>query len=325
MGTLWPRIERKEKKDEEREREKEREGKMNEEEKETQGVREEPRLAVHITLLTIRGQCHRVPSRAGPTSLHLASLGSPFALLTGFALRLLVLPPSRRALPRRLLSHPVAFRPFVSLATRARARSPLPRGIPSPSLSASLARTSTSSSRLLRRSLSHPAHLCSLFLFSSAPTDILIDRPCTRAQRSASSYRLVSSPSTRFAPFSPFPRFLLLHSFFALPALFPPPLPPSSPTRPSLVRQLYPSIRSRAQRGINYSKNLYCYYYRLTIPSVGAGEHSSPVQCATLFAPRRSRQSDDSEGGDGDDESSTSGVSLLVPVARDTIGSILRG
>lgn len=257
-------------------------------------------LAVHITLLTIRGQCHRVPSRAGPTSLHLASLGSPFAL------RLLVLPPS-------VFSHPVAFRPFVSLAIHARARSPpLPRGFPAPSLSAaSLAR--------LDLTLSSSLIPLPLFLFSSAPTEHS-HRPFVHKsteKRFFVSSRLVSLDSFRsFLSFSSPPSsssssFLFLR---AACALLPPPLPPSPD--PLSLSSLYPPTSSLARARYKLFQKFVLLLLSLNhsqrrLPETRALE--SPVQCATLFAPRRPRQFDDSEGGDGDDESSTSGCLSATP------------
>lgn len=137
------------------------------------GGRESRALAVHITLLTTGSMPPR-PSR-GPTSLHLASLGSPFALLTG-----LCPPPPRFAAPLcrtacspSAFSHPTAPRPLASLATRARARdqfppfaSRLPSCAPFPSSTFSV-----SAASLARLDLTFPAHpvalsscFCSLFL-----------------------------------------------------------------------------------------------------------------------------------------------------------------
>lgn len=109
------------------------------------------------------------------------------------------------------------------------------------------------------------------------PPSILIDRSCTRA-RSASPYHLVSSPSTRSraslsppfsAPSSSSSLFLSACSPSAASSFFVPYSTLSLPDPPWTCRSpltvLLPC--SCAQRGINYSKNLYCYYYRLTIPS----------------------------------------------------------
>lgn len=277
MGTLWPRVERKERKTR---------GKREKDEgggKETRSERGAA-LAVHITLLTIRGQCHRVPSR-GPTSLHLASLGSPFALLTGLpSASSFCFPPA--VLPLRLLTpgrlSPLRLPRYPRARARARDRLPLPRGFPPPLYRRLLLRASTSPFLLPRRR-SHPAPLLPVPP-RPPPPNILIDRSCTRAQRSASSYRLVSSRLPRLASLL---SLLFLASFFFLfplsfcLALLPPPLLPSFPLlvpRTPRSSSTLPPPCPRARRGINYSKNLYCYYYRLTIPSVGEPETSTRVQ-----------------------------------------------
>lgn len=337
-----------------------------ERERETEGERGAA-LAVHITLLTIRGQCHRVRP-AAPLHFTWLHLAPPSRFSPACALRLLVLPPSRRVAPpsshtRPLLSlslspTPSLLRPLAPLSqyTRARDRSPAPRvfppaAVPLPSSSFHpqpfplflyrrlLSRASTSSSPA-PSFLPFVVRVLVLLLLPvpprPPPPSILIDRSCTRAQRSASSsYRLVSSPSTRslfsFLFLAFFFFFFLFPLSFFLPALLPPPFPPSfssclSPSLPiALVRYLShhstPCSRARTRRSINYSKNSYCYYYRLTIPSAGARDgHSSPVQCATLFAPRRlRRQPDGGDSADGDDESWTSGTSSVVPAGETRI------
>lgn len=192
------------------------------------------------------------PSR-GPTSLHLASLGSPFALLTGlpsassFCLPPAVLPltPSHTRLAASLAPS--------SLATRARARdcgSPAPRP-PSRSrapsflflLSAAASSPSLSAAPFARLNLT--LLLLLLFLLPSRtlvllllpvpprppPPSILIDRSCTRA-RSASPYHLdslsLSLSSVLCSFFFLFPLSFCLLSFrrlFLLRPLFDPPSP----------------------------------------------------------------------------------------------------
>lgn len=306
-------------------------------------------------------------SSRGPTSLHLASLGSPFALLTG-----LCPPPPRFASLSSccpsVFSHPTASlslaHPFTpptprsSLAVHARARSvsraprlpsrsraPSFLFLPSAAVS-SLSLSATSFARLdlilpcpflppVRRPRSRPAPApCSS---SSAPTEHS-HRPfvyeSTEKRLIVVSSRLVSLDS--FALFVSFPCLLLLllplpsfflsacspsaaFSSFVLQLSFP--LPPYR--SPSLSLSPFYSLfaRARTRRSINYSKNSYCYYYRLTIPSAGARDgHSSPVQCATLFAPRRlRRQPDGGASADGDDESWTSGTSSVVPAGETRI------
>jgi len=245
------------------------------------------------------------PSRS-PTSLHLASLGSPFALLTGlpsassfcFPAAVLPLTPSHT---RRLLSFPrlsrhTRARDRESPASRPPSRSHAPSFLFLLSVAASSPSLSAAPFARLDLTLLFSSRTLVLLLLPvpprPPPPSILIDRSCTRAP-SASPYHLVSSPSTRscsslscvLAPSSSssfflsfcllsFRRLFLLRSLFNFPPL----------------DSLTPSHRftpcSCARRGINYSKNLYCYYYRLTIPSA-RDVHSSPVQCATLFAPCR--------------------------------------
>lgn len=198
-------------------------------------------------------------------------------------------------------------RPLISLATRARAsdrESPAPPAtlLPrsrAPSFLFLLFRgrfLSFSIGGSFRASRPHPSlpfpHTlsscsCSLFLlvrphrgFSStvrvrgheAPLRIISSRLPRLALLRAALLSLLRSLRLLLLP---------LPSFF-LPALLPPLLLPSppiadSPSSPSLSLSpplppspsplgLAVSLLARA-RGINYSKNLYCYYYRLTIPS----------------------------------------------------------
>lgn len=246
-------------------------------------------LAVHITLLTIRGQCHRVRP-AAPLHFTWLHLAPPlrFSPACPPPPRFASLPPCS---PSRLLTPDGFSRPLVSLATRARDReSPAPR--PPSFLSSSfylrplrlllyrrlLSRVSTSPSSSLPALSS-----CSWLPVPPRPPppSILIDRSCTRA-RSASPHHLVSSPSTRSRSslssvlcsfFFLFPLSFCLLSFrrlFFLRLLFEPPPPPFGLADPL-------SLSARA-RGINYSKNLYCYYYRLTIPSALKPETCTRVQ-----------------------------------------------
>lgn len=266
MGTLWPRVKRK-KEDEEKEKRRERcrEKREAEESKRKRdgGRRERSRaLAVHITLLTIRGQCHRVRP-AAPLHFTWLHLAPPSRFSPACALRLLVLPPSHRVAPppshtRSFLSPHPSDPSRLSLAIHARARSVscAPR-LSSRSLPSSSFHPRPFPLLLYRRLLSRASTSSSpappfLLLFRALvllllpvpprppPPSILIDRSCTRAQRSASSsYRLVSSPSTRslfsflfFASFFLSSLFLFACSpsaalsFFVL-QLSPPPHPPS--------------------------------------------------------------------------------------------------
>lgn len=215
-------------------------------EKERYRERERSRASCSHYLTYYTGSMPPRPSR-GPTSLHLASLGSPFALLTGlpsassFCLPPAVLPltPSHT---RWVLSSPPP-------RARARARaheSPAPRP-PSRSHTPSflfLLSAATSSPFLsaapfarLDLTLLFPSRTLILLLLPvpprPPPPSILIDRSCTRA-RSASPYHLVSSPSTR-SSLSLLRSLLLLLplSSFFLPALLPPLLLSSSPVRRS--------------------------------------------------------------------------------------------
>lgn len=295
-------------------------GKEGKEERKRERERERSRASCSHYLTYYTGSMPPRPSR-GPTSLHLASLGSPFALLTGlpsassFCLPPAVLPltPSHT---RRLLSPP-------RLSRHARA-SPLPHGHP-PAVMCPFFPLPSICSRFLSFSLggsfrasrphpplsfphSHPAPAPP----RPPPPTILIDRSCTRA-RSASPYHLVSSPSTRsrssLSLSPPFSLLLLLPlSSFFLPALLPPPFflrplfDPSPPLPFGLVAPLS-LFRPLLVRGINYSKNLYCYYYRLTIPSALKPETCTRVQYNARLCSRPADYVDDSEGDDGDDGS----------------------
>lgn len=106
-------------------RRQEREGK---EERKRDRERERSRASCSHYLTYYTGSMPPRPSR-GPTSLHLASLGSPFALLTGLpSASSFCLPPAPPCSPSRLLTPDGFSRPLVSLATRARdCESPAPR------------------------------------------------------------------------------------------------------------------------------------------------------------------------------------------------------
>lgn len=198
------------------------------------------------------------PSR-GPTSLHLASLGSPFAFLTGlpsassFCLppavlpltpshtRLLLSPPrlSRharaRAIARRvpchIHGHPPVVMPLLSSSF-------YPRSLPLLLYRRLLSRVSTSPSSFLPALSSCSCCLFLLVSSSSAPTEHS-HRPFVYegTERLFVSSRLVSLDSLSLLFLSLLLRspllLLPLSSFFLL-ALLPPPLLPSSSIRPSL-------------------------------------------------------------------------------------------
>lgn len=259
------------------------------EEKEGKEGRERERgaaLAVHITLLTIRGQCHRVRP-AAPLHFTWLHLAPPLRFSPACP------PPPRFASPltpshtQRPLSPPRLSRRRCARAIA----SPLPHGHPPvvmPLLSSSLyprPRPLLLYRRLLSRVSTSPSF--SLPALSSCSCSVFhLVRPhrafssTVRVRGHGAPLRIISSrlPRLALAPPSLLRSLLLLLpllSFF-LPALLPPPLPSSSPIRlfpfptpldlpRSPLTVLLPC--SCAQRGINYSKNLYCYYYRLTIPS----------------------------------------------------------
>lgn len=261
------------------------------------------------------------------------------------------MPPSCRA-PPHAFSHPTAsLAPSSPLATRARAiASPLPHGHPPvvvPLLSSSfyprplplllyrrlLSRVSTSSSTS-HPALSRPAPApCSS---SSAPTEHS-HRPSVYegTERLSVSSRLVSLDSLSRLSLLRSPLLLLPLLSFFLPALPPPPLLPSPPIRssPSPLGLADPPSTPFA---VSLPARAHAAWYKLFQKFVllllslnhsqrfeARDAHSSPVQCATLFAPCRLRQADDSEGDDGDNGSWMSGASLVVPAERP--GSILRG
>lgn len=265
-------------------------------------------LAVHITLLTIRGQCHRVRP-AAPLHFTWLHLAPPlrFSPACPPPPRFASLPPCS---PSRLLTPDGFSRPLVSLATRARDReSPAPR--PPSLLSSSfylrplrllvyrrlLSRVSTSPSSSLPALSS-----CSWLPVPPRPPppSILIDRSCTRA-RSASPHHLVSSPSTRSRSslssvlcsfFFLFPLSFCLLSFrrlFFLHLLFEPPLPPLD--LPTLSRRL--ALCSCAWYKLFQKFVLLLLSFNHSQRFEARDVHSSPVQCATLFAPCRLRQPDD--------------------------------
>lgn len=211
-------------------------------------------LAVHITLLTIRGQCHRVRP-AAPLHFTWLHLAPPlrFSPACPPPPRFASLPPPRA--PPHAFSHPKASLAPSSLSPRARAiaSSPLPHDHPPvvmSLLSSSfylrplslllyrrlLSRVSTSPSSSSSSSLPSPPHPapapCSS---SSAPTEHS-HRPFVYegTKRLSVSSRLVSLDSLSLLSLLRSWLLLLLPlpSFF-LPALLPPPLLPSSPIRPS--------------------------------------------------------------------------------------------
>lgn len=229
------------------ERKTRREGKERRE-KERYRERERSRASCSHYLTYYTGSMPPRPSR-GPTSLHLASLGSPFALLTGLpSASSFCLPPAVLPLTP---SHTrwVLSSPRLPRLARARARertSPLPHGHPPvviPLLSSSfylqplpllfyrrlLSRVSTSPSSSL---LALSSFSCSLFLlvrphraFSST----------VRVRGHEAPLRIISSRLPRLAPLSLLRSLLLLLplSSFFLPALLPPLLLSSSPVRRS--------------------------------------------------------------------------------------------
>lgn len=253
-----------------------REGKE-ERKREIERERERSRASCSHYLTYYTGSMPPRPSR-GPTSLHLASLGSPFALLTGLpsasSFCLLPAPPPLPVLPltpshtRRLLSPP-----RLSRHARARLRVPLPHDHPPVLMSllsssfylrplplllyrrllsrVSTSPSSSSSSSSLPAS-PHPAPApCSS---SSAPTEHS-HRPFVYegTKRLSVSSRLVSLDSLSLLSLlrswllllPPLPSFFLPCSPSAASSSFvpystqPPPLPPlDSPTPLSLSRSL---------------------------------------------------------------------------------------
>lgn len=195
--------------------EKDREKKRDEDSGKKEKDRERSRaLAVHITLLTIRGQCHRVRPAA---PLHFTWLHLAPPLRFSPTLRLLVLPPSRPAVfspgcipptpPPPVRRHPPPHSPCTPLFSPFRAHErdsavmPLPSSsfyptaASSPSLSAApLARASTSPTLPPFSSCS-----CSLFLLGRPHRAFSSTVRVREHGESASSYRIVSSPSIRFS------------------------------------------------------------------------------------------------------------------------------
>lgn len=167
--------------------------------------RERSRASCSHYLTYYTGSMPPRPSR-GPTSLHLASLGSPFALLTGLPSA------SSFCLPPHAFSHPTAslapssLSPYVRARDRESPASRPPSRSHAPSflfpLSAAASSPSLSAAPFARLDLTllFPSRTLVLLLLRvpprPPPPSILIDRSYTRA-RSASPYHLVSSPSTR--------------------------------------------------------------------------------------------------------------------------------
>lgn len=255
-----------------------------------------------------------MPPRPVPRP-HFTSLGFTWLSLRAshrLALRLLVLPPSRRAPPPRLLTPGRLSPPRLPRYPRARARA-----IASLCPAASLPLFIGGSSCAPRP---HPFFspdavvlillLCSLFLLVR-PHQTFSSTVRAQEHREALlrivSSRLVSLDSLRsFLSFSSPPS----SSFLFLSALL-------SFRRLLFLRSPPRSLSARTARYKLFQKFVLLLLSLNHSQRRRAGdEHSSPVQCATLFAPRRLRQFDDSEGGDGDDESWTSGVSLVVSLAE---------
>lgn len=255
--------------------------------------------------------------------------------------------------PSRLLTPDGFSRPLVSSRhARARARdceSPAPRppsrsrapsflfllsaAASSPSLSAAPFARLDLTLLLPSRALSSCS--CSLFLlvrphraFSStvrvrghgAPLRIISSRlprlalaplspPFSAPSSSSSLFLSACSPSAASSSFAPY-------SILSLPLGLAD--PPSTPFALSLPARAHAAWYKLFQKfvllllSLNHSQRF-----------EARDAHSSPVQCATLFAPCRLRQADDSEGDDGDNGSWMSGASLVVPAERP--GSILRG
>lgn len=222
-------------------------------------------LAVHITLLTIRGQCHRVRPAA---PLHFTWLHLAPPLRFSPTLRLLVLPPPPRPAVFSWLYSPYATSSCSSSSSSSqplhaallalpRARERLGRDAPSFLFLLSHGRFlsfSIGGSSRARLDLTYPPAVLVLLLLPvpprPPPPSVLIDRSCTRARRAP--LRIVSSRLPRFVSlssscanfsfsfpsvcyflsfcFSPFLSLLLLPllSFFSTYTLLPPPLPPSS-------------------------------------------------------------------------------------------------
>lgn len=207
------------------------------------GERERSRASCSHYLTYYTGSMPPRPSR-GPTSLHLASLGSPFALLTGLpSASSFCLPPSLTpSHTQRLLSPPRLSRRRCARAIA----SPLPHGHPPvvmPLLSSSLyprPRPLLLYRRLLSRVSTSPSF--SLPALSSCSCSVFhLVRPhrafssTVRVRGHGAPLRIISSrlPRLALAPPSLLRSLLLLLpllSFF-LPALLPPPLPSSSPIR----------------------------------------------------------------------------------------------
>lgn len=270
--------------------------------KKGEGERERERSSASCShyLTYYTGSMPPRPSR-GPTSLHLASLGSPFALLTGLpSASSFCLPPAPSCSPSRLLTPDGFSRPLVSRHTRARLRAiagPLPPRtatlpyscpfFPLPSVRGRFLSFSIGGS--FRASQPHPPppfpHSLVLLLLPvpprPPPPSILIDRSCTRARRAplVVSSRLVSLSSVLCSFFFLFSLSFCLLSFrrlFLLRPLSPSCSLPPAPC-PLLVRAAWYKLFQKfvlLLLSLNHSQR-----------SGARDVHSSPVQCATLFAP----------------------------------------
>lgn len=282
-------------------------------------------LAVHITLLTIRGQCHRVRP-AAPLHFTWLHLAPPlrFSPTCPPPPRFASLPPCS---PSRLLTPDVlspASSSLLPLHRHSRAReSPLPHGHP-PAVMPLLS-SSFSIGGSFRASRPHPplplsSCSCSLFLLVRPHRAFSSTVRVRGHGASLRAYHLVSSPSARLflslsPPFSaPSSSSLFLSacspsaaSSSFVPLFDSPPFPPLNSSTPS--RRSTPCSCARAASYKLFQK------FVLLLLSLNHSQrfrardvHSRPVQCATLFAPCLLRQAVVDSGG------ATTGRRCLVPL-----------